>query len=151
MAAGPALAGVLEIDTVFLGFTFNANTLPGWVMAMAWLVYMVWALLGFKEPIRQLNASTAQATAGYRVNGHVESPQSASRATEDPSIEPLLDPIQKQDHEQHDHENVCADHEKDEDEDEDDESPATSISEAYKLLTKPVKVCMREHDQGHIV
>jgi len=50
MASGPALAGLLEFKYTAFGLTFNANTLPGWIMAMAWFLYLIWVLLGFKEP-----------------------------------------------------------------------------------------------------
>jgi MFS family permease len=53
MASGPALAGLLEFKYTALGITFNANTLPGWIMGVAWLLYLVWVLLGFKEPVHE--------------------------------------------------------------------------------------------------
>jgi len=51
MASGPALAGLLEFHYTAWGLTFNANTLPGWIMGVAWFLYLIWVLLGFKEPI----------------------------------------------------------------------------------------------------
>ena len=50
MAAGPAFAGVLQINKSFFGVTLNENTLPGWVMAAAWFVYLLWLSVSFKEP-----------------------------------------------------------------------------------------------------
>lgn len=50
MACGPALAGILQINFKIHKLTFNQNTLPGWVMAIAWLVYLVWLWITFKEP-----------------------------------------------------------------------------------------------------
>lgn len=50
MATGPALAGILEFKTTLFGLTFNGNTLPGWIMAAGWLLYLVWLLVAFKEP-----------------------------------------------------------------------------------------------------
>lgn len=50
MASGPALAGFLEFRKTFYGLTFNANTLPGWIMAAGWFLYLIWVVLGFKEP-----------------------------------------------------------------------------------------------------
>lgn len=50
MACGPALAGILQIDFKLYKLTFNQNTLPGWVMAVAWLIYLVWLWITFKEP-----------------------------------------------------------------------------------------------------
>jgi len=50
MACGPALAGILQINFKIHKLTFNQNTLPGWVMAVAWLVYLAWLWITFKEP-----------------------------------------------------------------------------------------------------
>jgi len=50
MACGPALAGILQINFKIYKLTFNQNTLPGWVMAVAWLVYLAWLWITFKEP-----------------------------------------------------------------------------------------------------
>jgi MFS family permease len=50
MATGPALAGLLEVHTSQFGITLNANTLPGWIMAGGWFLFLVWLWLGFKEP-----------------------------------------------------------------------------------------------------
>lgn len=52
MACGPALAGLLQMNFKIYNITFNANTLPGWVMAIAWLLYLVWLSLSFREPNR---------------------------------------------------------------------------------------------------
>ena len=30
--------------------TMNQDTLPGWVIALAWLVYLLWLWICFKEP-----------------------------------------------------------------------------------------------------
>lgn len=54
MACGPALAGLLQLNFKIYKVTFNANTLPGWVMAVAWLFYLVWLWISFKEPSRQI-------------------------------------------------------------------------------------------------
>jgi MFS family permease len=50
MACGPALAGLLQTKFRIYGLTFNQNTLPGWVMCLAWLAYLVWLWISFKEP-----------------------------------------------------------------------------------------------------
>jgi MFS family permease len=50
MACGPALAGLLQTKLTIYGLTFNQNTLPGWVMCLAWLVYLLWLWISFKEP-----------------------------------------------------------------------------------------------------
>lgn len=49
MACGPALACFLQIRFQLFQITFNEVTLPGWVMAVAWLVYLVWLWISFKE------------------------------------------------------------------------------------------------------
>ncbi|KAG2248879.1 hypothetical protein Bca52824_088507 [Brassica carinata] len=50
MACGPALAGLLQTRFKIYKLTFNQNTLPGWVMAVAWLMYLVWLAISFREP-----------------------------------------------------------------------------------------------------
>lgn len=50
MACGPALAGLLQFNFKIYKFTVDQNTLPGWVMAAAWLLYLVWLCITFKEP-----------------------------------------------------------------------------------------------------
>lgn len=52
MACGPALAGLLQTNFKIYKLTFNQDTLPGWVMAAAWLVYLVWLWISFREPAR---------------------------------------------------------------------------------------------------
>lgn len=51
MACGPALAGLLQTKFKIYKLTFNQNTLPGWVMAIAWLMYLVWLAISFREPV----------------------------------------------------------------------------------------------------
>ena len=53
MACGPALAGLLQTNFKIYKLTFNQNTLPGWVMAFAWLAYLVWLWISFREPSRE--------------------------------------------------------------------------------------------------
>lgn len=53
MACGPALAGLLQTNFKISRLTFNQNTLPGWVMAAAWLIYLVWCCISFREPARE--------------------------------------------------------------------------------------------------
>ncbi|KAL0679580.1 hypothetical protein Bca4012_007561 [Brassica carinata] len=40
IACGPALAGLLQTSFEIYKLTFNQDTLPGWVMAIAWLMYL---------------------------------------------------------------------------------------------------------------
>lgn len=50
MACGPALACLFQTDFKIYKFTFNQETLPGWIMALAWLVYLLWLWISFREP-----------------------------------------------------------------------------------------------------
>ena len=50
MACGPALAGFLQTKFKIYSLNFNQSTLPGWVMCIAWLIYLLWLWLTFKEP-----------------------------------------------------------------------------------------------------
>jgi MFS family permease len=50
MACGPALAGLLQTESKLYVFTVNQDTLPGWVMALGWLAYLIWLWISFKEP-----------------------------------------------------------------------------------------------------
>ncbi|KAG6526484.1 hypothetical protein ZIOFF_016469 [Zingiber officinale] len=52
MACGPALAGLLQTNFKLYRLTINQDTLPGWVMAFAWLAYLIWLWISFKEPVR---------------------------------------------------------------------------------------------------
>ncbi|KAK3158724.1 hypothetical protein QOZ80_2AG0140790 [Eleusine coracana subsp. coracana] len=125
MACGPALAGLLQTKMKVYGLTFNQNTLPGWVMCVAWLAYLFWLWISFKEPghIARENSSVSS-DSGHRVSGNLE----------DGLGQPLLidaKEVQDQDGEDND----------DNDEDtEDSHKPATSIVDAYRLLTPSVKV-----------
>lgn len=51
MACGPALACLFQIKFKVFKLTFNEDTLPGWIMAFAWLVYLVWLWISFREPV----------------------------------------------------------------------------------------------------
>ncbi|KAF8701156.1 hypothetical protein HU200_033818 [Digitaria exilis] len=50
MACGPALAGLLQTNLKVSVFTINQDTLPGWVMAFGWFVYLIWLWISFREP-----------------------------------------------------------------------------------------------------
>lgn len=52
MACGPALACLFQIKFKVFKLTFNEDTLPGWIMAFAWLVYLVWLWISFREPVQ---------------------------------------------------------------------------------------------------
>ncbi|KAF8379400.1 hypothetical protein HHK36_028835 [Tetracentron sinense] len=72
MASGPALAGLLQTNFKIYKLTFNEDTLPGWVMALAWLVYLLWLWISFKEPSRETEESPAsqEAKAGISTGSH---------------------------------------------------------------------------------
>ncbi|KAG0484305.1 hypothetical protein HPP92_008384 [Vanilla planifolia] len=50
MACGPALAGLLQANFKLYSVSINQVTLPGWVMSLAWLIYLIWLWFSFKEP-----------------------------------------------------------------------------------------------------
>ncbi|EAY99506.1 sPX domain-containing membrane protein Os06g0129400 isoform X1 [Oryza sativa Japonica Group] len=127
MACGPALAGLLQWKFKIYMVTFNQSTLPGWVMAVAWLLYLVWLWISFKEPNR-----------ATEVNGTQQNPASVQRADieqlENGLAQPLLRDSSKKDEDD--------DEEVDDSEEgtHDSRKPATSIGSAYRLLTPSVKV-----------
>ncbi|KAK3224708.1 hypothetical protein Dsin_004570 [Dipteronia sinensis] len=128
MACGPALAGLLQTNFKIYKLTFNQDTLPGWVMAVAWLIYLVWLSISFKEPSRDTEEN--------------HRPQESNAETvENDSLEnglkkPLL--ITSEDKQ----EDEDGDQECDGSEEAPEEShqPATSVKSAYRLLTPSVKV-----------
>ncbi|KAF9601518.1 hypothetical protein IFM89_020313 [Coptis chinensis] len=130
MACGPALAGLLQTKFKIYKITFNDNTLPGWVMAIAWLIYLVVLWFTFKEPshVTEENGVSQKATAGPVENDGLESGL----------VQPLLLTSEKQNQ----------DEEEEEEEDDDDSEEASiashkaapSIGSAYRLLTPSVKV-----------
>lgn len=62
MACGPAVAGLLQAKFKIFVITMNANTLPGWVMALAWCAYLIWLLISFKEPSHDIEENSPQET-----------------------------------------------------------------------------------------
>ncbi|GMJ04809.1 hypothetical protein like AT4G22990 [Hibiscus trionum] len=123
MACGPALAGMLQTNFKIYKFTFNQNTLPGWVMAVAWLVYLMWCWISFKEPSRDIeepNASGSETTA----NGALEEGK-----------QPLLITSEEKQVDDEDPEGDGS-----EEAPEESRQPATSFMSAYRLLTPSVKV-----------
>ncbi|XVF51566.1 hypothetical protein PTKIN_Ptkin04bG0194900 [Pterospermum kingtungense] len=124
MACGPALAGILQTNFKIYKFTFNAETLPGWVMAVAWLVYLIWLWISFKEPPHDFEENNSP---------HASAP-AENNALEKGLKQPLL--ITSEEKQEHDD-----DPEGDGSEEAPEESrqPATSIVSAYRLLTPSVK------------
>ncbi|XP_062222448.1 SPX domain-containing membrane protein OsI_08463-like [Phragmites australis] len=127
MACGPALAGLLQTKFKMYGFTFNQNTLPGWVMCLAWLAYLLWLWISFKEPGRiasENSVNTRSSDSGHPVSGNLE----------DGLGQPLLiDAKERQD-------GNGEDNDDNEEDTEDSHKPATSLAAAYRLLTPSVKV-----------
>ncbi|KAK8533181.1 hypothetical protein V6N13_046341 [Hibiscus sabdariffa] len=123
MACGPALAGILQTNFKIYNFTFNQNTLPGWVMAIAWLLYLIWLWISFKEP-----------------SGDIEEPRASGPETvEKGALEEGKQPLLITSEEQHEDDE---DPEGDGSEEAPEESrqPAASFMSAYRLLTPSVKV-----------
>ncbi|KAG2609133.1 SPX domain-containing membrane protein OsI_21475 isoform X1 [Panicum virgatum] len=128
MACGPALAGLLQWKFKIYMITFNQATLPGWVMAVAWLLYLVWLSISFKEPNRatEVNDATQNPATGQRVDiGQLENGLA----------QPLLTDSENKQNEDEDEEIDDS-----EEAAEDSRKPATSIGSAYRLLTPSVKV-----------
>ncbi|XP_038876416.1 SPX domain-containing membrane protein At4g22990-like isoform X2 [Benincasa hispida] len=124
MACGPALACIFRRNFKISSITFNEDTLPGWAMALAWLIFLVWLCICFKEP---LSFMPSEANRG----------KTAILILENGCTQPLL--LNK------DAKQECADQECDDDDDNDGHSkknrkPVNSIISAYKLLTPSVKV-----------
>ncbi|PSS09782.1 SPX domain-containing membrane protein [Actinidia chinensis var. chinensis] len=128
MACGPALAGLLQINFKIYGITFNQNTLPGWVMGVAWLIYLVWLWISFKEPSRE--PEEQQIPRGHNTD------LVGNDALEKGLAQPLL--LGSEDNQQDEE----GDEEGDGSEEAPEEShrPVTSIVSAYRLLTPSVKV-----------
>lgn len=125
MACGPALAGLLQADFKLYKLTLNKETLPGWIMALAWLMYLVWLWISFIEPVQE----TAE------INVTQESTAvPGNDVLEEGLAKPLLITSEEQDGD--------GDQECDESEEAPEESrlPANSIGSAYRLLTPSVKV-----------
>ncbi|CAL9232532.1 unnamed protein product [Arabidopsis halleri] len=125
MACGPALAGLLQTDFKIKNVTFNQDTLPGWVMAVAWLLYLVWLAISFREPAREPE--------------EIHTSQESTSADQDGSMEkglkkPLLLASEETEHDEED------DGDGSEESSDDSRKPANSFVAAYKLLTPSVKV-----------
>ncbi|KAK6773267.1 hypothetical protein RDI58_028505 [Solanum bulbocastanum] len=127
MACGPALAGLLQTNFKIYKLTFNQDTLPGWVMAFAWLIYLIWLWISFREPAQEKDEVN---------NVPLKSNAAENDALERGVVQPLL---LKSVGDEQDNE---GDQEGDGSEEAQEESrrPANSIVEAYRLLTPSVKV-----------
>ncbi|KAJ6712393.1 INNER MEMBRANE TRANSPORT PROTEIN YAJR [Salix purpurea] len=128
MACGPALAGLLQTNFKIYKLTFNQNTLPGWVMSLAWLIYLAWLWISFKEPSHVTEeSSTAQESTPEPVENDV-----LEKGLKQPLLLSSEDKGVTED----------GDGEFDGSDEASEEArvSATSIGSAYRLLTPSVKV-----------
>ncbi|XP_078439808.1 major Facilitator Superfamily with SPX (SYG1/Pho81/XPR1) domain-containing protein isoform X2 [Wolffia australiana] len=128
MACGPALAGLLQTNFKIASLTFNVTTLPGWLMAIAWLSYLVWLWISFREPIPHVDVIPNQV---QNNSGDVEGGQ-----VEENLVQPLLLTLEQK----HDDADEDADFENHQEKYVLSHGPANSIRSAYRLLTPSVKV-----------
>ncbi|KAF3340553.1 SPX domain-containing membrane protein [Carex littledalei] len=130
MACGPALAGLLQIKFKIYSLTFNQSTLPGWIMAVAWVLYLIWLWISFREPARDNqgdhdNASHNNSTSHEGQNTDIENGLN----------QPLLLDARERD----DEEDIKDCHDSEEASSNNSRKPVSSIGEAYRLLTPSVK------------
>nr|GMD33185.1 SPX domain-containing membrane protein At4g22990-like isoform X1 [Ipomoea batatas] len=136
MACGPALAGLLQANIKIFNVTFNQDTLPGWVMAVAWLFYLLWLWISFREPPKEEQENVVQLAAN---NGLIENGVVQNENVTQPL---LLSAGEKKrgdgdDDDEEDEDEEC---DKSEESAEEIQKPVTSVMAAYKLLTPSVKV-----------
>ncbi|CAH8354193.1 unnamed protein product [Eruca vesicaria subsp. sativa] len=133
MACGPALAGLLQIKFKIYKLTFNQSTLPGWVMAVAWLFYLVWLCISFKEPLRDTEEQEEQERSNQNETTSMTDREENSRVVEEGLRKPLLitSGLKLEDEDDCDESEESA---------EDSRRPANSFGDAYRLLTPSVKV-----------
>lgn len=127
MACGPALACLFQTNFKIYKLTFNQDTLPGWVMALSWLVYLLWLWVSFREPPRENNMLSPQESyTGLPVQ----------EAVKIDFTQPLLlnSEAKLQDN------NVDEEFDDGEEDSDENHKPVTSIVSAYRLLTPSVKV-----------
>ncbi|XP_075505846.1 SPX domain-containing membrane protein At4g22990-like isoform X2 [Primulina tabacum] len=122
MACGPALAGLLQTNFKIYGITFNQDTLPGWVMAVGWLMYLIWLWISFSEPAHETETN--------------EDRQESS-AEHDKVEKGLAQPLLLASVENEDDDGEC---DMSEESSEESRQPANSLVAAYRLLTPSVKV-----------
>lgn len=128
MACGPALAGLLQWRFKIYMVTFNQSTLPGWLMAVAWLLYLVWLSISFKEPNRA------------EVNDTPQHPPSGQRTDIDRVENGLAQPLLRDSESKQNEDDDEEEGDDSEESTKDSRTPATSIGSAYRLLTPSVKV-----------
>ncbi|KAK9668222.1 hypothetical protein RND81_13G042400 [Saponaria officinalis] len=140
MACGPALAGLLQTKFTLFNLTFNQDTLPGWVMAVAWLLYLVWLCISFNEPAQVEDdveeVTKAETTQKDAMEKGLKQPLLITSKTNE------ISSVQKDQDNDVDVDDDDGDAECDVSEEAVEESrkPANSIGAAYRLLTPSVKV-----------
>ncbi|MQM11490.1 hypothetical protein Taro_044398, partial [Colocasia esculenta] len=127
MACGPALAGLLQTNFKIFSLTFNATTLPGWVMAVSWLIYLVWLWISFKEPARE------------NENDHLDQENNAEDVEDEQLESGLVQPLLLSSEEKQEDLDGEQDYDDSEEASEERHKPANSIGSAYRLLTPSVK------------
>ncbi|XP_027771692.1 SPX domain-containing membrane protein At4g22990-like isoform X1 [Solanum pennellii] len=130
MACGPAVACLLQTNFKFLNITFNQDTLPGWIMALAWFIYLLCLWTTFREPPME-EIEDALLPKSNTVSGKIENGLVQKGITE-----PLL--LSAEEMKQDEDEDQDCDNS--EESAEEIQKPVTSIVSAYKLLTPSVKV-----------
>ncbi|KAJ9549786.1 hypothetical protein OSB04_022329 [Centaurea solstitialis] len=127
MACGPALAGLLQVKFKIYWLTINQNTSPGWIMAFAWLVYLIWLWISFREPAHPTEETHAPESTTDAANNDV---------LEKGITQPLL--ISSEAHREDEEDDAECDGS--EETSEESRAPVNSIGAAYRLLTPSVKV-----------
>lgn len=128
MACGPALAGLLQTNFKIYKLTFNQNTLPGWIMAVAWLFYLVWLCISFKEPSRDIEEN------------HTQEESNAEPVDNSALEKGLQQPLLITSEEKPEDEDGDQEYDGSDEASEESHPPANSIRSAYRLLTPSVKV-----------
>ncbi|KAJ8767630.1 hypothetical protein K2173_018188 [Erythroxylum novogranatense] len=127
MACGPALAGMLQTNFKIYKLTFNQDTLPGWVMAVAWVIYLMWLWISFREPSLAVESSVG--------------PQSSTEPVENNALEEGLNqPLLTNSEDKQEDEDGDGECDGTDEASEETRKPATSLRSAYRLLTPSVKV-----------
>ncbi|KAK4738701.1 hypothetical protein R3W88_002398 [Solanum pinnatisectum] len=130
MACGPAVACLLQTNFKFLNITFNQDTLPGWIMALAWFIYLLCVWTTFREPpmeeIEDILLPKSNSVSGKIETGFVQ--------------KGITQPLLLSEEETKQAEDEDQDCDNSEESAEEIQKPVTSIVSAYKLLTPSVKV-----------
>ncbi|CAN6205287.1 unnamed protein product [Urochloa humidicola] len=122
MACGPALAGVLQANVKVSVFTINQDTLPGWVMAFGWFVYLIWLWISFREPALDTDAKHF-----YEGSSSSSSTRYSEQEELEQGLAEQLMPPSNEDDQTGQGERPTL-------------KPASSVVSAYRLLTPLVKV-----------